>query len=171
MTEILTDVSSLLQSMAQKIAMIFAERRIDHYRIVGIRSRGVWVANALKQELGHAEAIGELDVSFYRDDFTRAGLNLRVRPSVLPFATDDCHILLVDDVLMSGRTVRVAMNELFDFGRPAGIVLAVLADIGGREFPIQADVLGCTLQLEPGERVKLTGPDPLNLVIKRGETL
>ena len=166
MTELLTDVSSLLQSMAQKITMICTERRIEKFRIVGIRSRGVWLANALREELGHREAIGELDISFYRDDFTRSGLNPRVRPSVLPFPTEDCHILLVDDVLMTGRTVRAAMNELFDFGRPAGIMLAVLVDIGGRELPIQPDVLGCALHLQPGARVKLIGPEPLRLVVK-----
>lgn len=164
----LVDVGSLLQSMAQKVTSLMQERRIGHFEIVGIRSGGVWLAKALSAELGHRGPVGELDISFYRDDFTRIGLHPRVRPSALPFATDDQHLLLVDDVLMSGRTIRAAMNELFDFGRPASITLAVLADIGQRELPVQPDILGCTLHLKEGQRVKLTGPEPLNLIIRGG---
>jgi len=87
-----------------------------------------------------------------------------VRPSDLPFTVDDRDIILVDDVLHTGRTVRAALNELFDYGRPASIFLAVLVERSGRELPIQAHVVGTHLDLGPGEHVKLTGPDPLTLV-------
>ena len=86
--------------------------------------------------------MGVLDIAFYRDDFTRMGLHPKVQPSVLPAATEGRHIILVDDVLMSGRTVRAAMNEIFDYGRPASITLAALIDLNRRELPIQADVVG-----------------------------
>lgn len=166
MTESIVDVGSLLPSMAEKIEQYYARRQTDRYRIIGIRTGGVWVARALAELLKHPGPVGELDISFYRDDFTRIGLNPRVSPSSLPFATEDQSVLLVDDVIMSGRTVRAAMNELFDFGRPLSIAYAALADVGCRELPIQPDVLGCSLKLEPGKRVKLEGPDPLKLVLK-----
>lgn len=166
--ESLVDVPSLLQAMADKIEDLCARRGIADPAIIGIRSGGVWLAQALRTLLGRDEPIGELDIAFYRDDFTRIGLHPRVTPSALPFATEGRHLLLVDDVLMSGRTVRAAMNELFDFGRPASILLAVLTDIGGRELPIQPDVLGCTLELSAGQRVKLLGPEPLALVARSG---
>ena len=91
----------------------------------------------------------------------------RVTPSNLPFDVEGRHIVLVDDVLYTGRTIRAAMNEIFDYGRPASITLAVLIDRGGRELPIQADVTGNTLQLKPGEHVKLLGPEPLALEISK----
>ncbi|WP_369600772.1 bifunctional pyr operon transcriptional regulator/uracil phosphoribosyltransferase PyrR [Hahella sp. SMD15-11] len=134
--------------------------------LVGIRTGGVWVANALREALGWEIETGELDISFYRDDFSRNGLNPTVRPSRLSDNLDDRTVLLVDDVIMSGRTIRAAMNELFDYGRPACIRLATLVDLGRRELPIQPDAVGVTLQLAEHERVKLTGPDPLALELR-----
>lgn len=168
MSESIVDVSSLIQSMAEKISQIAHQRHIDQFEIIGVRSGGVWLARELAAQLGHSGPLGELDISFYRDDFTRSGLNPSVRPSALPFATEGKHLLLVDDVVMSGRTIRAAMNELFDFGRPDSILYCALADVGGRELPIQPDVLGCTLTLRPGQRVKLLGPEPLILALKEG---
>jgi len=110
-----------------------------------------------------AAPLGVLDASFYRDDFEHSGLHPKVRPSELPFAVDGAHLVLVDDVLMSGRTIRAALNELFDYGRPASVTLVCLLDLNARELPIRADVVGAALNLPVGQRVKLNGPNPLVL--------
>jgi pyrimidine operon attenuation protein/uracil phosphoribosyltransferase len=125
------------------------------------------VAERLHRRLGLQEPLGQLDISFYRDDFTRIGTHPQVRPSDLPVPVDDRHIVLVDDVLQTGRTIRAALNVLFDYGRPASVVLAILACRDGRELPIEPDVVGLDAQLEPGEQIKLTGPEPLTL--RRGK--
>ena len=104
--------------------------------LVGIYSGGAWIAERLKELLGLTEEIGLIDVSFYRDDFAEKGLHPQVKPTVIPFDVEERHIILVDDVLYTGRTTRAAINELFDYGRPASVSLAVLADRGGRELPI-----------------------------------
>ncbi|MBD3645799.1 MAG: bifunctional pyr operon transcriptional regulator/uracil phosphoribosyltransferase PyrR [Alcanivorax sp.] len=129
--------------------------------LVGIESGGAWVARALNGKLAEPLPLGTLNPAFYRDDFDTRGLKRTVTPSKLPFEVDGQHILLVDDVLMTGRTIRAAMNELFDFGRPASIALVVLFDIGHRELPIRADICGETLALPPHQRVELRGPAPL----------
>ncbi|VAW80163.1 Pyrimidine operon regulatory protein PyrR [hydrothermal vent metagenome] len=135
--------------------------------MVGIHTGGVWIAQQLHQLLEIETPLGELDISFYRDDFTRIGMNPQVRPSQLPFSVDDRHIILVDDVLQTGRTIRAAMNELFDYGRPASITLAVLVERDGRELPIEATVTGKHMELGSNEHVKLTGPEPLQLEVNR----
>ena len=104
--------------------------------LVGIHTGGVWVAERLHAALGLKIPSGSMDVSFYRDDFNQRGLHANARASQIPFDVDGAHIIIVDDVLYTGRTIRAAMNELFDYGRPAKIDLAVLADRGGRELPI-----------------------------------
>lgn len=166
----LPDVESLLDGMAKKLDQTLLERNITNYVIIGIRTGGVLIAEALSKKVGYTGQIGELDISFYRDDFTRIGLNPSVRPTSLPFSCDNAHIVLVDDILMSGRTVRAAMNELFDFGRPASITLAVLLDIGQRELPIFAEIVGDTINLANNQRIKVEGPDQLKLVIKEDLT-
>ncbi len=118
--------------------------------IVGIVTGGVWLAERLHRALEVTAPLGTLDPSFYRDDFDRAGLHHAVKPSRIPFEVDGRRVLLVDDVLYTGRTVRGAMNELFDYGRPALIELAVLVDRGGRELPIAAQYLGATLEVPRG---------------------
>lgn len=133
--------------------------------MVGIRTGGVWIAQQLHQRLGVPTPLGALNINFYRDDFTQIGMHPQVTPSDLPFSVDGAHIVLVDDVLYSGRTVRAALNELFDYGRPARVTLAVLIDRDGRELPIQADVAGHRLQLDAGQYVKLAGPEPLELAL------
>lgn len=107
-------------------------------KLVGIHSGGVWIAERLQRDLGLTGSIGMLDISFYRDDFDRIGLHPQVKPTDLPFDVEGASIVLVDDVLYTGRTIRGAMNVLFDYGRPARIDLAVLLDRGGRELPIAA---------------------------------
>ena len=119
--------------------------------IVGIVTGGAWLAERLHQALGVTVPLGRLDISFYRDDFNEAGLHHQVRPSQIPFEVQGRDLLLVDDVLYTGRTVRAAMNELFDYGRPARIDLAVLADRGGRELPVAAQFVGMTLEVPAGQ--------------------
>lgn len=157
-------IDAVLDTMATELRALFAARGITQPLLVGIHTGGVWVAERLHQRLGISEPLGHLDISFYRDDFTRIGLHPQVRPSQLPVPVDDRHICLVDDVLQSGRTIRAALNVLFDYGRPASVLLAILARRDGRELPIEPDVAGLQVRLAPGEEVKLTGPEPLALV-------
>ncbi len=109
--------------------------------LVGIHTGGVWVAERLHAALGLKIPSGSMDVSFYRDDFNQRGLHANAKSSQIPFDVEGAHIVIVDDVLYTGRTIRAAMNELFDYGRPAKIDLAVLADRGGRELPGQPQFL------------------------------
>lgn len=161
------DIEPLIERMAEDLQVLVAARDIPNPALVGVHTGGVWIAERLWTLLGINDPLGSLDISFYRDDFSRIGMNPQVRPSHLPFDVDGRHIILVDDVLYTGRTVRAALNELFDYGRPDSILLAVLVDRGGRELPIEANVVGTRLSLAPQENVKLTGPQPLNLVVQK----
>lgn len=161
------EVEALLDSVAAQLRELIRSRALEDPAMVGIHTGGVWVAERLHQRLGLQVPLGSLDISFYRDDFTRIGMNPQVRPSDLPFDIDDRNIILVDDVLHTGRTIRAALNELFDYGRPAAIVLAVLVERSGRELPIEANVVGRRMDLGPGEHVKLTGPEPLTLELQK----
>ena len=114
-------------------------------KFVGIYSGGAWIAERLAQMLPGEHAVGYIDVSFYRDDFARTGLKPEVKRTELPFEVGGATIVLVDDVLYTGRSVRAAVNELFDYGRPAVVELAVLVDRGGRELPIEATYSGARL--------------------------
>ncbi len=136
------DIDQLLEDMSQQLAEKMKQSAIDDPVMVGIHSAGVWIAKRLHQLLKIKEPLGELNSSFYRDDFDRIGLHPQNKPSQLPFSLENKHIILVDDVLYTGRTIRAAMNELFDYGRPASITLAVLIDRGSRELPIEAQVIG-----------------------------
>ena len=134
--------------------------------LVGIRTGGAWIAQTLHQSLQLTESLGFIDISFYRDDFAHKGLNPKVtQASDLP-EIENRHIILVDDVIMSGRTIRAAFNELFDYGRPQSISLVTLISIPSRELPIQPDICGQTVQLEQHQRVKLRGPSPLSFQIE-----
>ena len=114
-------------------------------RLVGIRSGGAWIADRLAQMISGDHPVGYIDVSFYRDDFNRRGLKPEVKRTELPFEIEGATIVLVDDVLYTGRSVRAAINELFDYGRPQRIELAVLVDRGGRELPVEATYTGARL--------------------------
>lgn len=159
----LPDPAVLIRQMAVDLRAHLARRQISTPRFIGIRTGGVWVAQALQQALDDDSPLGTLDVSFYRDDFSQNGLHPQVRPSELPFEIEGQHLVLIDDVLMSGRTIRAALNELFDYGRPASVTLVCLLDLDAGELPIRPNVLGATLSLALDERVKLSGPAPLVL--------
>ena len=160
-----TDVRQLISEMATAIQSHTHSHNYDAPLMIGIKTGGAWIANALHQQLAYNDPLGELNIAFYRDDFSTLGMHPQVSPSELPVDVNDRHIVLVDDVLYTGRTIRAAMNEIFDYGRPASITLAVLIDRGARELPIQADIIGKTIILNDGEHVKLLGPEPLALSI------
>ncbi len=137
--------------------------------IIGIHTGGVWVAERLHAALGIKVPLGTLDVSFYRDDFEKIGLHRDVKTSDLPFDVDGRRLILVDDVLYTGRTIRAAMNVLFDYGRPASIRLAALVDRGGRELPVRADFLGSDISLAISQSVELIRDSTGKLSLKLHE--
>ena len=145
----LPDANTLIARLADAIAPSLAPDTL----IVGIHTGGAWVAERLHAMLQCSMPLGTLDISFYRDDFSRIGLHPQVKPSSLPLD------LLVDDVLHTGRTVRAAMNELFDYGRPASIRLAVLVDRGGHELPIRPDFAGLVLDVPEHQNINLSRLD------------
>lgn len=168
-TEIWKDAAAIdaaIQRMGDGLRSLLADRGPRDPLMIGIHTGGVWIADRLHAQLGLSEPLGHLDISFYRDDFTRIGMHPQVRPSYLPVGVDDRHLILVDDVLQSGRTIRAALNVLFDYGRPASVMLAVLAERSGRELPIAAEIVGFQADLAADEQIKLSGPQPL--VMLRG---
>jgi len=161
----LPSVESLLEKLVQALTPYFSSPQSQPI-IVGIETGGAWIAERLLQRINPEGELGRLNISFYRDDFTKTGLHPTVKPSRLPSDIDDKTIILVDDVLHSGRTVRAAMNEIFDYGRPQKIVLVIMIDRGSREIPIQPDIVGATLELDSDSHIKLEGPESLKFVIK-----
>ncbi|HPT50142.1 MAG TPA: bifunctional pyr operon transcriptional regulator/uracil phosphoribosyltransferase PyrR [Accumulibacter sp.] len=140
---------------AQLAELIRPELRPDTL-LVGIHSGGVWVARRLQRLLDLDTEIGLIDVSFYRDDYRAKGLHARVKPSSIPFDVEERPLILVDDVLYTGRTTRAAINELFDYGRPASIQLAVLVDRGHRQLPICANYCPWKVVLDPSQELVLS---------------
>lgn len=159
-------LDSLLADMASQLQSAMQQRGIPQPLMVGIHTGGAWIAERLHRQLKWDSPLGTLDISFYRDDFSRIGMHPEVKPSNLPFEVEDRHIVLVDDVLHTGRTIRAALNEIFDYGRPASVTLVTLVERSGRELPIQADITGMEIELAEGEHIKLTGPEPLNLTVQ-----
>jgi pyrimidine operon attenuation protein/uracil phosphoribosyltransferase len=149
------DAEALYRALTQSVKAGLANAR--DVAIVGIYSGGAWLAERLAKELQLEDRLGFIDVSFYRDDYAEKGLHAEVKPTQIPFEVEGATILLVDDVLYTGRTTRAAINELFDYGRPARIMLAALVDRGGRELPIAADFVAETVAL----------PDDRQLVLQR----
>ena len=123
--------------------------------LVGIHSGGAWIARRLHELLGLTSEVGLIDVSFYRDDFGEKGLHPQVKPTSIPFEVDGRALILVDDVLYTGRTTRAAINELFDYGRPGNVRLAVLADRGGRQLPIYAEFCAWQVALADSQELVL----------------
>ncbi len=127
--------------------------------VVGIWSGGAWLAERLHRDLGRPGSAGVISSTLHRDDFSSRGLASGIDATRLPFDIAGRPILLVDDVLYTGRTVRAVLNELFDFGRPSRVLLAVLVDRGGRELPIAADVSAARVHLPPSQRLSLARAD------------
>jgi len=155
------------EALCVTLATALAPRVGPASAMIGIHTGGAWVAERLHAALGMKAPLGYLDIAFYRDDYDRKGLARDPKRSKIPFDVAGKDLLLVDDVLYTGRTVRAAINELFDYGRPASVLLAVLAVRSGRELPIEPDVAGLHPELEPGQHIKLEGPEPLRLVLDR----
>ena len=156
------DIDAAIARMVEQLQPM----RKRHPLMIGIHTGGVWVAERLHKLLDLKEPLGTLDISFYRDDFTRVGMNPQVRTSQLLVNVEERHLILVDDVLHTGRTIRAALNEIFDYGRPASVMLACLIERGGRELPIEPQVVGEHIKLGKNQHVKLLGPEKLELRIQ-----
>lgn len=151
------DAEALYRELARQIKDGLAD--VPDLAMVGIHSGGAWLAERLAADLNLEQRLGFIDVSFYRDDFAEKGLRPEVKPTQIPFPVEGATIVLVDDVLYTGRTTRAAINELFDYGRPARIVLAALVDRGGRELPVAADFVAHTLALPKDQQLVLQQAD------------
>ena len=127
--------------------------------LVGIWSGGAWLVERLQKDLGLDGAPGVISSALHRDDFSQRGLSAGADHTKLPFEIEGRHIVLVDDVLYTGRTIRAAVNELYDFGRPASVALAVLVDRGGRELPVAAQCAPATIELLATQRLSLARDD------------
>ena len=162
----LPDADKLCEQLARQLkAQVKASTAM-----VGIHTGGAWLAERLHAALGMREPLGLLDIAFYRDDYAKQGLAKDPKRSKIPFEVEGRDVLLVDDVLHTGRTVRAAMNELFDYGRPASITLVVLAERGGRQLPICAQFAGARVEVPAGMRLRLKRDDKgkLSLELERG---
>jgi pyrimidine operon attenuation protein/uracil phosphoribosyltransferase len=147
----LPDAESLLPGLAAELKA----RVTPATAMIGLYTGGAWLAERLHAMLGLKEPLGLMDIAFYRDDYAKQGLKHDPKRTRIPFDVGGRDLLLVDDVLYTGRTVRAAMNELFDYGRPRSIALAVLADRGGRQLPICAQHCGAKVQVPEGMRLRL----------------
>jgi pyrimidine operon attenuation protein/uracil phosphoribosyltransferase len=165
-------IAGLIASLARQVAAGGAVS--SPLRLVGIRSRGHPIAERLAEALrplvGGVVPVGAVDITLYRDDLDQADRWPVLRGTEIPFPVDGADLVLVDDVLYTGRTVRAALNAICDLGRPARVRLAVLVDRGHRELPIQPDVVGLTVDTLPDEqvRVRLTPADPVDEVVRVG---
>ena len=149
------DAEALYRELARGVQQLGA----GDYRLVGITSGGAWLAERLQQDLKLAGKAGVISSAMHRDDFAQRGLAGAGAQTQLDFDVDDAHIILLDDVLYTGRTIRAVLNELFDYGRPASVKLAVLVDRGGRELPVQADYAAARVTLPPTQSLALARGD------------
>lgn len=165
MSKPLPDAEELLARLAERMRVAVT----PDTALVGIHTGGVWLAQRLHKALALSQPLGTIDVSFYRDDYASRGLHPKVKPSSIPFEVADADIVLVDDVLYTGRTIRAAMNELFDYGRPKRIRLATLVDRGGRQLPIAAQFVGAEISVSDAEQIELQTDEQgrLSLAINR----
>lgn len=150
------DSQELIEKLSTDLLSLLKIQNINNPLMIGIHTGGAWVAEELHKKLSIKQQLGTLNITFYRDDFTRIGMHPQVQPSNLPFNIDDQHIILVDDVLHTGRTIRAALNEIFDYGRPASVILAVLVERSGRELPVSADVAAARVSLKKNQNIKLS---------------
>jgi pyrimidine operon attenuation protein/uracil phosphoribosyltransferase len=155
MTTLTLDAEALYADLRAQVGALLA----PHTQMVGIWSGGAWLAERLHADLKRAGEPGVISIALHRDDYAERGLAATGGATKLPFEIDGAHILLLDDVLYTGRTVRAALNELFDFGRPASVTLAVLVDRGGRELPMAAACTAARVALPLSQRLALERAD------------
>ena len=160
------EIHKLLNKLEVELKRTIIERQLISPVMIGIRTGGVWVAEQMYQRLNISEPLGLLDISFYRDDFSQIGVNPNVKPSQLPPQIEGRDIILIDDVFYTGRTIRAALNEIFDYGRPNQVILAVLIERDGRQIPLCPDCVGTTITLNACQRIKLMGPEPLAIQLQ-----
>jgi pyrimidine operon attenuation protein/uracil phosphoribosyltransferase len=149
------DAEALYRELVRGVQQLGA----GEYRLVGITSGGAWLAQQLQQDLQLPGKAGVISSAMHRDDFAQRGLAGAGAQTQLDFDVNDAHIILLDDVLYTGRTIRAVLNELFDYGRPASVKLAVLVDRGGRELPVQADYAAARVTLPPTQSLALARGD------------
>jgi pyrimidine operon attenuation protein / uracil phosphoribosyltransferase len=159
------DIAELLNNLETELRHTLIARQVENPLMIGIHTGGVWVAEIMHQRLGIPEPLGLLDNTFYRDDFAQIGIHPNVKPSHLPTNMIGRNIILIDDVFCTGRTIRAALNELFDYGRPQQVILAVLIEREGKQLPIRPDCVGTRIALQTEQRIKLVNP-PLSIVIE-----
>jgi pyrimidine operon attenuation protein/uracil phosphoribosyltransferase len=151
MSDLRLDAEALYHELARGVPAL----RGPGGRLVGITSGGAWLAQRLQKDLGLEGEAGVISSAMHRDDFAQRGLAGGSAQTELPFDVDGAHIVLLDDVLYTGRTIRAVLNELFDYGRPASVKLAVLVDRGGRELPVQADFAAARVTLPAEQSLEL----------------
>ena len=164
---ILKPVTTYIQTLTQKIQDCSKDTAVN---LIGISRGGFWLAEQILPHLPTGSLLGELDISFYRDDFSQIGLHPQVKPSNIPFEVEGTTIILLDDIIRTGRTIRAALNEIFDYGRPAKVILACVFELTGRELPIRPDIVVQQLDLAMGQRIKLQGPENLEFKFVTLET-
>ncbi|WP_096699360.1 bifunctional pyr operon transcriptional regulator/uracil phosphoribosyltransferase PyrR [Polaromonas sp. AER18D-145] len=157
MTSLTLDAEALYREVLRGIQQLLATYDRPP-RLVGVASGGVWLAERLRADLGLADDIGTLSSAMHRDDFSQRGLSASGQ-TVLPFDVNGAHLIVLDDVLYTGRTIRAVLNELFDYGRPASVKLVVLVDRGDRELPIQADFAAARVALPASQSLALARSD------------
>jgi len=161
MTTKLPEAEQLCEKLAGELRPLVGPKTA----MVGLYTGGAWLAERLHQMLALKSPLGLMDIAFYRDDYAARGLKHDPKRTKIPFDVNGSHLLLIDDVLYSGRTVRAAMNELFDYGRPERIDLVVLADRGGRQLPVCAQYCGAKVDVPAGQRLTLKRRDDGRLAL------
>ena len=156
MTSLVLDAEALYRELLRGVQSL---RKANDARLVGITSGGAWLAERLQKDLGLAGNAGIISSAMHRDDFSRRGLAAAAQQTQLDFDVNGTHVILLDDVLYTGRTIRAVLNELFDYGRPASVQLAVLVDRGARELPVQADYAAARVALPAAQQLALARDD------------
>jgi pyrimidine operon attenuation protein/uracil phosphoribosyltransferase len=159
---LMLDAEALYRELLRGVRQLLTQQT----RLVGITSGGAWLAARLHKDLGLAGTAGVISSAMHRDDFAKRGLSGAGQQTQLHFDVNDSHIVLLDDVLYTGRTIRAVLNELFDYGRPAQVQLAVLVDRGGRELPVQADYAAARVSLPPSQSLELARDEAGNFSFK-----
>ena len=152
----LPNPETLLAEITAKIQSQLEINGVPNTALVGIHSGGVWLMQRILKSIKQEVSFGTLDAALYRDDYAQRGLKSESKPSNIAFDVTDKHLILIDDIFYTGRTTRAAMNELFDYGRPASISLAVLINRGGAELPIAPNIVGAEILLKSNQDLQLT---------------